>query len=42
VEAVQALAGAMNDKAATKGILVTTSWFGKRAGISSPATGAWN
>lgn len=29
VEAVQALAGAMNDKAATKGILVTTSWFGK-------------
>jgi restriction system protein len=29
VEAVQALAGVMNDKAATKGILVTTSWFGK-------------
>lgn len=29
MEAVQALAGAMNDKAATKGILVTTSWFGK-------------
>jgi restriction system protein len=28
-EAVHALAGAMNDKAATKGILVTTSWFGK-------------
>ncbi|MGC1732164.1 MAG: restriction endonuclease [Pseudonocardiaceae bacterium] len=29
VEAVHALAGVMNDKAATKGILVTTSWFGK-------------
>jgi len=29
VEAVQALAGVMNGKAATKGILVTTSWFGK-------------
>jgi len=29
VEAVQALAGVMNDKAAAKGILVTTSWVGK-------------
>jgi len=29
LEAVHALAGVMNDKAATKGILVTTSWFGK-------------
>jgi restriction system protein len=29
LESVHALAGAMNDKAATKGILVTTSWFGK-------------
>jgi HJR/Mrr/RecB family endonuclease len=27
--AVQALAGIMEDRAATKGILVTTSWFGK-------------
>jgi restriction system protein len=29
LESVHALAGAMNDKAASKGILVTTSWFGK-------------
>lgn len=29
VESVQALAGVMNDKAAAKGILVTTSWVGK-------------
>jgi restriction system protein len=29
LEAVHALAGVMADKAATKGILVTTSWFGK-------------
>ena len=29
LEAVHALAGVMSDKAATKGILVTTSWFGK-------------
>ncbi|WP_251066728.1 restriction endonuclease [Streptomyces sp. ISL-36] len=28
-EAVRALAGAMHDKAAAKGILVTTGWFGK-------------
>lgn len=29
LEGVHALAGVMNDKAAAKGILVTTSWFGK-------------
>jgi restriction system protein len=29
LESVHALAGAMNDKAAAKGVLVTTSWFGK-------------
>ena len=29
LEAVHALAGVMHDKAAAKGILVTTSWFGK-------------
>jgi restriction system protein len=29
LEAVHALAGVMNDKAAAKGILITTSWFGK-------------
>jgi restriction system protein len=29
LEAVHALAGVMDDKRATKGILVTTSWFGK-------------
>jgi restriction system protein len=29
VEGVRALAGVMEDKRATKGILVTTSWFGK-------------
>jgi len=29
LEAVHALAGVMNDKHAAKGILVTTSWFGK-------------
>lgn len=29
LEAVHALAGVMGDKAATRGILVTTSWFGK-------------
>lgn len=29
LEAVHALAGAMADKSATKGILVATSWFGK-------------
>lgn len=29
LESVHALAGAMNDKAAAKGALVTTSWFGK-------------
>ena len=29
LEAVHALAGVMDDKAAAKGILVTTSWFGK-------------
>ncbi|MCN9244514.1 restriction endonuclease [Streptomyces sp. RY43-2] len=28
-EAVRALAGVMHDKAAAKGILVTTAWFGK-------------
>jgi restriction system protein len=29
LEAVHALAGVMDDKAAAKGILITTSWFGK-------------
>lgn len=29
LESVHALAGVMGDKAATRGILVTTSWFGK-------------
>lgn len=29
LEAVHALAGVMGDKSATRGILVTTSWFGK-------------
>lgn len=29
LESVHALAGAMNDKSATKGLLVATSWFGK-------------
>ncbi|MEX5635549.1 restriction endonuclease [Parafrankia sp. FMc2] len=29
VEAVRALAGVMEDKRATKGIMVTTSWYGK-------------
>jgi restriction system protein len=29
LESVYALAGVMGDKAATRGILVTTSWFGK-------------
>jgi restriction system protein len=29
LEAVHALAGVMNDKAAAKGVLVTTSWVGK-------------
>jgi len=28
LESVQALAGVLHDKAATRGILVTTSWFG--------------
>ncbi|MHA6756944.1 restriction endonuclease [Streptacidiphilus sp. PAMC 29251] len=28
-DAVRALAGVMNDKAAAKGILVTTAWYGK-------------
>jgi restriction system protein len=31
LEAVNALAGVMNDKAAAKGILVTTSWVGNRS-----------
>jgi restriction system protein len=43
VEAVHALAGVMNDKSATKGILVTTSWFGKASrDFVAPATVAWN
>ena len=29
MESIQALAGVMNDKAAAKGMLVTTSWVGK-------------
>jgi restriction system protein len=29
VEAVRALAGVMDDKRANRGVLVTTSWFGK-------------
>lgn len=29
LEAVRALAGVMDDKRASRGVLVTTSWFGK-------------
>jgi restriction system protein len=38
LEAIHALAGVMNDKAAAKGVLVTTSWSGKRAATSPDAT----
>ena len=39
LEAVHALAGVMADKAATKGILVTTSWFGKASHDFAARTG---
>jgi restriction system protein len=39
LEAVHALAGVMVDKAATKGILVTTSWFGKASYDFAARTG---
>jgi restriction system protein len=39
LEAVHALAGVMADKAATKGILVTTSWFGKASYDFAARTG---
>jgi restriction system protein len=39
LEAVHALAGVMADKAATKGILVTTSWFGKASQDFAARTG---
>ncbi|MGI5518816.1 restriction endonuclease [Streptomyces sp. CA-106131] len=38
-EAVRALAGVMHDKAATKGILVTTSWFGTTSKEFAQRTG---
>ena len=39
LEAAHALAGVMADKAATKGILVTTSWFGKASHDFAARTG---
>ena len=39
VESVNALAGVMNDKAAARGILVTTSWFGKASYEFAARTG---
>jgi restriction system protein len=39
LESVHALAGVMADKAATKGILVTTSWFGKASHDFAARTG---
>jgi restriction system protein len=39
LEAVHALAGVMADKAVTKGILVTTSWFGKASHDFAARTG---
>lgn len=39
VEAVNALSGVMNDKAAARGILVTTSWFGKASYDFAARTG---
>lgn len=38
-EAVRALAGVMHDKAAAKGILVTTAWFGKASHDFAQRTG---
>jgi restriction system protein len=39
LESVNALAGVMNDKAAAKGILVTTSWVGKASRDFAARTG---
>lgn len=38
-EAVRALAGVMHDKAAAKGILITTAWFGKASRDFAQRTG---
>ncbi|MCU7820126.1 restriction endonuclease [Kitasatospora sp. DSM 101779] len=38
-EAVRALAGAMHDKAAAKGILITTAWFGRTSRDFAQRTG---
>ncbi|MFF1438498.1 restriction endonuclease [Streptomyces sp. NPDC058295] len=39
VETVRALAGVMHDKAASRGVLVTTSWFGKASDDFAHRTG---
>ncbi|MDG5807514.1 restriction endonuclease [Streptomyces ossamyceticus] len=39
VETVRALAGVMHDKAASRGVLVTTSWFGKASADFAHRTG---